>query len=385
MIIYPSIIYSLITSVDIPSPDPLGYPVPPWILQSLSYLTLTFHFLAVNFTIGGSLLLLWAHFRKKQGHEGAAYFFGSSIPLGVSYIITLGIPPLLFLQVLYGQLFYSSSILIGAFWIQVIPVLILAYSGYYYHKLRRETHPRLQWLVIAINVFLLFYIGYIYVNNLTLSISPEKWLTIYAAHPGGGILNHGEPTIIPRLLLFLSGSFAVSGLALIWRGAYLQKWGYEAEGKYSQSFGLKAFWVSPVLWVISAIGIYVARPNDISNLLSSNSVIILLVVGVISALIACLFAILANGKQKLLYPLISSLGVFGGTACVVIFRDLVRLNQLKPYFELSSIPVNAQWGMFALFVFSLTAALILIIVLSVKVFPKIAEQARSRFDNSDTT
>jgi len=190
----------------IPAVDPLGYPVPVWILQSLSYFTLTLHLLAMNFTIGGSFILLWSILSRKPDNKDVGRFFGAGLPLGVSYIVTLGIPPLLFLQVLYGQFFYSSSVLLGSFWIQVIPVLLLAYTGYYYHKFQRDTRPRYQWLVVLASLILLLYIGYIYVNNLTLAMAPEKWLDLYRAYPGGGNLHHGEPTIHSRLLLFLSGS-----------------------------------------------------------------------------------------------------------------------------------------------------------------------------------
>ena len=44
--------------LNVPAPDPLGLPVPAWILQALSYLTLALHFTAVHFTVGGALLLL---------------------------------------------------------------------------------------------------------------------------------------------------------------------------------------------------------------------------------------------------------------------------------------------------------------------------------------
>ena len=86
-----------LTQPQIPSPDPLGFPLPPWILQALAWLTLTLHFLAMNFTVGGLILFLWARWRKVPDHEGITRFLGSGFPLGVSYIITLGIPPLLFL------------------------------------------------------------------------------------------------------------------------------------------------------------------------------------------------------------------------------------------------------------------------------------------------
>jgi hypothetical protein len=369
-------------AIAMPPSDPLGYAAPVWILQSLSYFTLSAHLLAMNFTIGACLLLIWTHFRNRPEHAGVRRFFGSSLPLGMSYVITLGVPPLLFVQVLYGQLFYSSSVLVGALWIMVIPAVLIAYAAFYYHKLQRETRPRYQWTVVAVAAALLLCVGYIYVNNLTLSMSPEKWLRVYEAHPGGGILHHGEPTVPSRYLLFLSGAFAAAGMALLWRGALLIRWGYDTEANQSQKLGFNAFLLSPVLWIIAASWVYSSRPTEIDAMFEFGSTTTLLVVGMISALVATAFAYLSVGKRNLLYPLLSSLGIFGGMVCMVVFRDQVRLEYIKPYFDIVSIPVNAQWGMLALFLVALLIALALLIVLMVKVLPKIAESARERLEKT---
>ena len=39
----------------------------------------------------------------------------------------LGVPPLLFAQVLYGRALYTSSVLIGVYWISIIAILTLTY------------------------------------------------------------------------------------------------------------------------------------------------------------------------------------------------------------------------------------------------------------------
>lgn len=366
------------TQVPMPPPDPLGFPLPPWILQALTYLTLTLHLSAVHFTIGGALVLLWARMRSGTRHEGVARFFGSGLPLGVSYIITLGIPPLLFVQVLYGQLFYSSSVLIGAFWIQVIPALILAYAGFYYHKLQRDARPRFQGTVVLLATLLLLYVGYIYVNNFTLLMSPGKWTQLHAGAPGGGRLHHGEPTVHPRLLLFLASSFGVAGLALVWRGVYLTRWGLAEAGQHSRSAGFRTFLLSPLLWIIALIGVYATRPQDISSMLSSGlAPKILVAIGVLGGAVALFCAYLAVAQAKLRYPLISSLAMVVLTASMVVFRDLVRIRELGSHWTLSSVPVNAQWGVFLLFLTALAGGVILLAVLCMKIFPAMARNAQA--------
>lgn len=353
----------------IPAADPLGFPVPPWILQVLAYFTLTLHLMAMNFTMGGSLIILWTFIRKNPDNTNIRRFFGAGLPLGVSYIVTLGIPPLLFVQVLYGQLFYSSSVLLGAFWIMIIPVLLLAYTGYYYHKFQGESKPHYQWLVILVSTILLLYIGYMLVSNLTLSMTPEKWQALYKAYPGGGNIHHGEPTLHSRLLLFLSGAFAAAGVALIWRGTYLSKWLKSDEGNKSQSKGFKILLISIPVWIIAAVGVYMTRPEDISSLWAIDTVKILFAIGVVSAIITTLFGYLSIGRRSVILPLLSSLGVFGAILSMVIFRDMARIYALSSSFRLESVPVNAQWGMFMLFMAALVVGLLFLIVLFAKVFP----------------
>ncbi len=365
----------------IPSPDPLGFALPPWLIQSLAYLTLTLHFLAMNFTLGSVILYLWTRFRKDEEYRGIGHFLGSGLPLGVSYLITLGIPPLLFVQVLYGQLFYSSSVIMGAFWIQVIPVMILAYLGFYYFKFSRAKGERSRWPIVAVAGVLLLYIGFIYVNNFTLTMSPQKLLRLYTDHPGGGVLTHGEPSLLPRFLLFTGGSLAAAGLALIWRGIYLRRWGMEDEADRSQRFGFRAVLISPMLWAIAAIGLLLTQAESLNAMWSTTGATLpLFITGLLGLGVTIFFARAAVGTSSVRSPLIASLGMVIIIASMVIFRDQVRMEVLRPYFTLSSVPVQAQWGMFVLFLVTLVGGATLLGVLMVKVFPRMAEGARERLE-----
>jgi len=362
----------------VPSPDPLGYPVPAWLIRALAYLTLTLHLSAVHFTVGGALLLLWTLLRRRDGHEGTARFLGSGLPLGMSYVITLGIPPLLFVQVLYGQFFYTSSVVVGTFWILVIPAVILAYAGFYYHKLKQDPRPGRQMVVIAACTLLLLYVGFIYVNNFTLAASPEKWMELYASAPGGGHLVHGDRTIHARLVLFLAGSFSVAGLALIWRGAYLDKWGILDAGRASRGLGFKALIVTPVLWVAGAAGWYATQPDAIREVFSGTlSGWLLLGLWVVGGLVMVVFAYRARQNTGLLFPLVASLGLFAATACMVVLRDLHRIGRLAQSWDSSMVDVRAQWGMFTLFVVFLAVGLLFVIGLLMKSLPGMAAATKA--------
>ncbi|MFH1420028.1 MAG: hypothetical protein ABII12_17270 [Planctomycetota bacterium] len=362
----------------IPAADPLGYPVPAWLIRALAYLTLTLHLSAVHFTVGGALLLLWVLLRRRAGYERTSRFLGSSLPLGVSYLITLGIPPLLFVQVLYGQFFYTSSVLIGAFWIQVIPAVILAYAGFYYQKLKRDSRPGRRMVVIAACTLLLLYVGFIYVNNFTLAMAPRTWAALYTESPGGGHLTHGDPTIHPRLLLFLAGAFAVAGLAMIWRGAFLEKWGIVDAGRASRAFGFNALLLTPFLWIVGAMGWYRVESEELRALFSgSRAELALLALWCVGGLLMILAAYRARQSAGLFSTFVASLGMFTATACMVVLRDFYRIAKLAPDWDASSVDVRAQWGMFAIFAAFLVIGLAFVIGLLVKSTPGMAAAARA--------
>jgi hypothetical protein len=341
----------------IPPFDPLGLPLPAFILQALAYLTFTLHMLAMQFTLGGTILLLAT--RLRAGRSGAAStslatarFWGTGLPLGFSYLVTFGIPPLLFLQVMYGQFFYTSSVLIGAFWISVIPLLITGYGAAYWHKLTRDSRPRGQTAVIGMSLLAVLLIGFIYVNNLTLSITPDRWLGLYRAHRGGGTLNLAEPTLLPRYLMILSPALVVAGLALVVRAAVLLKWGRSDDASASQSLGLRAVLIGAAVEVLAAVWMLASLPEAVRAAVMSGGLLsVLAALGLLLEIGAMVFAWLSGKARRPGMGLaLLALGLqLGATATMVVLRDFVRHVYLRPYFDLGRVNVQPQWGMFTLF------------------------------------
>ena len=106
----------------IPLPDPI--PVPWGWFKVLLILTFVLHLVLMNLMLGGGLLAL---FRLLRG--GSPPREARSLPILVALTINLGVPPLLFLQVLFGHLFYTSSVLMAVWWISIIPVLMMSSSA----------------------------------------------------------------------------------------------------------------------------------------------------------------------------------------------------------------------------------------------------------------
>lgn len=358
-----------------PSPDPLGYPLPPILLQILSYFTLTLHFLAMNLAIGSIFIYLYLRVAKRTHDDGLAKYLGGILPLSVSYLITFGVPPLLFVQVLYGQMFYTSSILIGFHWILVIPLVVLLYGVFYYQKLTKDPgKPRvLVFSFLAALAMLL--VGFFYVNNITLSFSPEKWLEMYQKSPGGHNLNLTEPTLWPRWLLILVPGLAVAGVAIMFRAAMLMKWGREEEARHNYGVAVKAAVAGMGLELLAGAWILSALPEGIRGyVLSGGLPTILLGLGVVLALVGTGLIFVGRNKASLLFPILTSLVLFLALTPLVVLRDLVRQEYLKPVFSLADVPVNYQWGMFGLFVGFLVVGLGFLIALHILIVPKLIAQ-----------
>ncbi|MBN2194363.1 MAG: hypothetical protein JW751_16215 [Polyangiaceae bacterium] len=347
----------------VPPFDPLGLPVTSSFLYALSYLTLTLHFVAMQFTVGGAILMLLCWRRQ----PGIARFFGTGLPLGFSYLVTFGIPPLLFLQTVYGQFFYSSSVLVGAYWISVIPLVIVGYGASYWHRMNRDARPRHQDVVVAIIVAALLIVGFIFVNNLALSLRPDLWLRHYAAYPSGNTLTHGEPTLYARYLLFVVPALFTSGMALVLRASYLRHraatTAARKEAETSHTVGLRAMVVATGLEAMAAGWFWIVIPDAIRGAFAEGGALSMLAVaGVLLGVGALLAAWQSRGRSGMGLAVLAAHLLVGAVACLVIVRDLLRQLYLEPYFEAAKTPVLPQWGMFAAF---LTVMLIGVVFLAI--------------------
>ena len=121
----------------LPALDPLPLPGPAWLFHVLWLVTFAVHVVGVNVVLGSSILGTIASFDLDRAFgRGVARFFAEVNTWAISLTITFGIAPLLFLQVLYGQFFYTSSILMAWPWFLVLVFLTVAYYGFYYVSFR---------------------------------------------------------------------------------------------------------------------------------------------------------------------------------------------------------------------------------------------------------
>jgi hypothetical protein len=202
-----------------PAVDPIPLPAPVWLLKLLHIVTLALHFVAVEMLLGGLLLaVLLSLFHRSPASMTTARALARRLTMVMTFVINLGVPPLLFAQVLYGRALYTSSILIGLYWISIIGLLMLTYWLLYQFTARLEA-DRSAWWVGLIAWLLAGSIARLLSTNMTLMLRPEVWREMYSASAAGRFLPTGDPTLEPRWLLMLAGGLFFGGLWMIYLAA----------------------------------------------------------------------------------------------------------------------------------------------------------------------
>jgi hypothetical protein len=340
----------------IPDPDPIPLPAPAGLLTVLLVLTFTLHILAMNVTLGGAVIAVVSDFlgrrRGDERYRRLAQHLVSLLPITLAATITLGVAPLLFVQTLYGQFFYTSSILIAWPWLAVVPLVIVAYYGIYLYAWQGERLGDRRILVGAGSALLLIVVAFLYVNNITLMLTPDRWHEIYASHSNGLFLNGEEGTLVPRLFHFLVAAPAVAGAALMVYALFMK--GRSPEGYWVWAARYGAVWFLVFTLVQAAIGpLFLFRlPSTVRDPFVGDDTLrtALLFVAIGSAVLGLLAMAAA---LRLRNPL--PLGLVGGLSLIVtvslmsVTRHFVRDEYLRPRFSTGDLAVDSQTVLIVLF------------------------------------
>jgi hypothetical protein len=346
----------------IPLPDPIPQPAPAWLLWALLQLTFLLHLVAMNLVLGGSVLALhWRASRRPADAEHRAmllHVFGKALPVAVAAAVTLGIAPLLFVQVLYGRLFFTSSILMGWFWLAVIPLVVLAYYGAYLLAFRAGS-PGPRWSWVAAGVTLLFaLVASLYVTNVTRSLRPDTFLDVYRASGRGLTLNLADSTFWPRYLHFLLGAVAVAAMAVALVGL-LRRSRQPDFAAWAIRRGTTVFAAATAGNVFVGVLFLISQPKPVLiRLLGGDTrAMAVLATGIFLAMALAGLALLALGARDVVRITWALAGLLSVTLVVmVLLRDQLRQIALRNAgFETPSW-VAPQWGPFVVFVVFLLLA-----------------------------
>ncbi|PLX48308.1 MAG: hypothetical protein C0613_11085 [Desulfobulbaceae bacterium] len=334
----------------IPSPDVL--PVHWAWFQGLLSVTFVLHLVLMNLMLGGVLI---AFVNQLRGTTSATdRFVVGKLPFVIAFTVNFGVAPLLFLQVLYGQFIYTSSVLMAWPWLSVFVVLIVAYYGVYIHASKWEALGSARGFVGGTVACCLLLIAFVFVNNMTLMLEPHSWLR-YFEKPGGLLLNLAEPTLWPRYLHFVLASTAVAGLALALYGDHQVRRG-QTEKMHMRRQGLHWFMGSTLAQIGVGLWFFKTLPPHVrsfSGSLEAWLFTLFLSAAIIGTLLSLVFALGRRVRATALTTLLTII-------FMVAVRDLVRIQYLSPFFSPAELPVAPQYSPLLVFLLFFAGGIALI-------------------------
>ncbi|MFH1215076.1 MAG: hypothetical protein V1706_01095 [Pseudomonadota bacterium] len=324
------------------------------LFQLLLTSTTTLHLLAMNVMLGISVIIFVSTVRANTVPAPEIKFIAGKLPPAIAITINFGVAPLLFLQVLYGQFIYTSSVLMAVYWLAVIPMLIAAYYLAYIFKYRQAT-MQLGRMAISGAVTLLFLIiAFIFTNNLTLMQRPDAW-SDYATTKDGLMLNLGDPTLFPRYLHFVFSSLAIGGLAGALYHDYRKRRGAIDREEMIRK-GVKWFIVCTVINTGFGFLFLGSLPKGLFHFstLRDFFFVLFLIGGIGTALSAMVLAAARRVRP-------AALSIAASVFFMVIDRELLRAAYLNPYFNPTDLTLAPQYSPLFLFLLIFAGGVALII------------------------
>lgn len=344
----------------LPTPDALPVPAPAPLFTGLLHLTFVVHLIAMNLLLGGGVLMLAALARRKADgdlHDRTLERLTKLLPTLFSATITTGVAPLLFMQVLYGNFFYTSSIVMAWPWISLVAALLVAYYLMYLNAFRGASLRGARGIVIWTAVLLTAWVGFLFSNNTSLMLTPEAWGPMYFAAPGGTSLNTGEPMLWPRYAHMVLGAVAVAGLGLALLGRRER-----ADAELRRHFlehGLTVYGVVTAVNVLGGVGYLMGLRRDVMLLFMGDSphATGLLGAGIVLTLALILLAFRARSRDGAGLGLLSWLTV-ATLATMVLMRHEVRDAYLGAAYAPQEFAVQTQTLNIAIFAVLLAGGLV---------------------------
>jgi hypothetical protein len=342
-----------------PAVDPIPLPAPIWLMKALHIVTLALHFIAVEILLGSLLVAaLLSVARRNPPARTVTAAIAKRLPVVMTYVINLGVPPLLFAQVLYGRALYTSSVLIGAWWIGVIGLLMATYWLLYRFAARVE-NGRTAWWVGLLAWALAGSVARVLTSNMTLMLRPEVWQSMYQASATGVNLPVGDPTIFTRWLLMMAGGILFAGLWLIWLAGNATA----SENDRHQLARVGGWLVAPmaVVQVLLGAAVLATQPSGIISTMDRNWMYPLArevwLVSVVLCLVAGLFVIFARRLPPTVAwgaPLVALLL----SVSMTLYRDGIRdTTLLSKGFDVWNRNVVTNWSVVGLFLVLFVAGL----------------------------
>lgn len=193
---------------------PLDLPAATIFYVVLFVATLVIHFVFMSYVLAGTVWILAGQFRRRDESSIITETLSDWMPLMLSGAITAGVAPLLFIQILYRQPFYTANLLQFNRWMAILPVLIVLFYLYYLIKAQGTRHSTIQRLAAVICVCGVLFIAWSWSGNHELSLQDHaRWQEFYV----GSQTSRNSPLVSLRLVLWTLTTFPVLSCLLTWQ------------------------------------------------------------------------------------------------------------------------------------------------------------------------
>ena len=342
----------------IPTPDIL--PAPWWFFYILLVATFTLHLILANVMLGGGIMVLMSEWLKRRRERDEAVSMHREIapklPMTIALTVNLGIPPLLFLQVLYGNFIYVSTMLMAVYWLSIFVLIILAYYGAYLYNLKYDRLAGARMWVMGISVLLMLAVGFFFTNSLLIMTDPKVWPT-YFDRPAGTLIHFGEPNLIPRYLHFVVSSVAMGGLAMGLLGWWRTRKG-DSEGGAIMTRGLRVFAFSTLFQFVVGALYLGTLPNPVLTraAFENTAVMAVFVISIATALCSVLYSMSDR-------PWHTAVSAVATIFLMVVFRYAVQNAYLETYLSTARPDVVLQLSPMGLFIAALIGGAAVVVYL----------------------
>lgn len=321
-------------------------------LHLLLTVTTFLHFIAMNIMLGTGFIAFSLPFWRGDDVMPLNAHIAKTMPYSIAFTINLGVAPLLFLQVLYGQFFYTSSILMGVYWLSIFGILIVSYYAAYAYRLA-DARTGMGRLYITAAVLLLLGVSLLFSNNVSIMQMPEVW-TNYFSDRTGWLLNFSDPVLLPRYLHFMASAVAIGGLAIALYFEILKRRG-ATDGDEWIKLGCNWFTYATIInfgigfWFLGALPEAAYNPATLGG-----KIFFVMMIGSVATIIPSV-AYAQTGRiiSATAWALVTVL-------LMTLARDILRLTYLKPYFSLSDLPYIPQYSPFILFLLTFLGGIYLV-------------------------
>jgi hypothetical protein len=185
---------------------------PLWAIEALHICTLTLHFVAMNFLVGGLIVILFGKYTDRWNNPVVIKFV-KLFPAALAATVLFGVAPLLIIQLVFGDQIYSASIANGRLWWWIAPSVIIGYlflQAAVVTKAKQGATSR-KGIFLSLALLCFVYVSYVYSSVLSLAEQPDLYAELYAQTQSSLVLNPDVGSYLVRWLHMLLGAVTVGG------------------------------------------------------------------------------------------------------------------------------------------------------------------------------